>query len=525
VIARRHWLGLAATALLSLALVGCGKRDGGSPSADAAEDGSFTVLAGSEVRDLEPALLDAAHEAGIKVKFSYAGTLDIIERINTGEHFDAILPANGAYPAVALASKPVARDKLFYSRVALGIKAAKLKALGWDAKAPTWADIARAAGKGQLRYAMTNPTSSNTGMSALFAVASAAAGKTEDLNAKEIDAPMLKAFLSGQKLTAGSSGWLADAFAKAPAELDAMVNYEAVITRTNDKLGEADKLKLLYPQDGVISADYPLMLLNAQRQADYAKLIGVLKGAGFQRKAAAELFLRPAIADVPLAASIPAASVVELSFPNRLEVFDAVLSSYQGEWKRPSTSIFVLDTSGSMYGERIDAMRNALKVLAGTQANSASARYMRFQSREKVVLITFSDRVSMPTLVSFEPTTLNDSRTKVNQLADELQANGGTAIYDALIQAQRLATQERQSDPERFISIVLLTDGANTAGMSFKAFQSGTPVQGATRVFPILFGESDTDEMSALASYTGGRVFDGRKASLGQVFKEIRGYQ
>jgi len=202
-----------------------------------------------------------------------------------------------------------------------------------------------------------------------------------------------------------------------------------------------------------------------------------------------------------------------------------VLSSYQGEWKRPSTSIFVLDTSGSMYGERIDAMRNALKVLAGTQANSASARYMRFQSREKVVLITFSDRVSMPTLVSFEPTTLNDSRTKVNQLADELQANGGTAIYDALIQAQRLATQERQSDPERFISIVLLTDGANTAGMSFKAFQSGTPVQGATRVFPILFGESDTDEMSALASYTGGRVFDGRKASLGQVFKEIRGYQ
>jgi Ca-activated chloride channel family protein len=72
---------------------------------------------------------------------------------------------------------------------------------------------------------------------------------------------------------------------------------------------------------------------------------------------------------------------------------------------------------------------------------------------------------------------------------------------------------------------VLLTDGANTAGMNFMSFQTQQPSQAATRVFPILFGESDTDEMNALANHTGGRVFDGRKASLAQVFKEIRGYQ
>jgi Ca-activated chloride channel family protein len=535
--ARWRWLGLAAAVLLALALAGCGKRDGATPGAasaasaasSAADDGSFTVLAGSEVRDLAPALMDAASEAGVKLKLSYAGTLDIIDRVNAGEHFDAILPANGAYPAVALSTKPVARDKLFYSRVALGIKVAKLKALGWDIKAPTWADIARAAGKGQLRYAMTNPTSSNTGMSALFAVASAAAGKTEDLKAEEIDSKLITAFLAGQKLTAGSSGWLAEAFAKAPAELDAMVNYEAVIMRTNDKLGEADKLQLLYPQDGVISADYPLMLLNAQRQADYTKLIGVLKAASFQRKAAAELYLRPAITDVPLAAGIPSASVAELSFPNRLDVFDAVLSAYQGEWKRPSTSIFVLDTSGSMYGERITAMRNALKVLAGANANSASARYMRFQNREKVLLITFSDTVSTPTTVSFDAQSLDASRAKINQMAEGLSANGGTAIYAALLTAQALAAKEHEANADRFVSIVLLTDGANTAGPNFANYKTlmAPPIAArqATRVFPILFGESDTDEMNALATFTGGRVFDGRKASLVQVFKEIRGYQ
>ena len=45
------------------------------------------------------------------------------------------------------------------------------------------------------------------------------------------------------------------------------------------------------------------------------------------------------------------------------------------------------------------------------------------------------------------------------------------------------------------------------------------------RVFPILFGEASHTEMEALAQFTGGRVFDGRKAALAQVFKEIRGYQ
>jgi Ca-activated chloride channel family protein len=45
------------------------------------------------------------------------------------------------------------------------------------------------------------------------------------------------------------------------------------------------------------------------------------------------------------------------------------------------------------------------------------------------------------------------------------------------------------------------------------------------RIFPILFGEANSAEMGQLASFTGGRAFDGRKAVLSQVFKEIRGYQ
>ena len=54
----------------------------------------------------------AATAAGVPLKLSYAGTLEMVERINAGEQYDAILPPNGAYPALALANKPLAREKL-----------------------------------------------------------------------------------------------------------------------------------------------------------------------------------------------------------------------------------------------------------------------------------------------------------------------------------------------------------------------------------------------------------------------------
>src|SRR5256885_16971737 len=68
--------------------------------------------------------------------------------------------------------------------------------------------------------------------------------------------------------------------------------------------------------------------------------------------------------------ALPTAPVVELSFPNRLEVIDAVLSAYQSDLRRPATSIFVLDVSGSMKGARLAQMKEALKLLSGAEASA-----------------------------------------------------------------------------------------------------------------------------------------------------------
>ena len=159
------------------------------------------------------------------------------------------------------------------------MKESKAHALGWDRTAPNWSEVTQAVKDGKFVYAMTNPTSSNTGMSALFAVAASSARKTEDLAASEVDRTALKDFLGGQKLTAGSSGWLADAYLREQDHLDGIVNYEAVLLRLNDRPELREKLTVIYPRDGVISADYPLMLLDPGKRAAYDRLVTALKGA------------------------------------------------------------------------------------------------------------------------------------------------------------------------------------------------------------------------------------------------------
>jgi Ca-activated chloride channel family protein len=514
--------------LLAL-LGGCSKQPDSSP-APASKPPDLRILAGSELKDLAPDIEAAARETGLNVQLQFSGTLDMVDRINGGEPFDAILPPNGAYPMLALTRKPLAREKLFYSRVALGVKASKARELGWDKQSPTWIDIVQAVKNHEFVFGMTNPTSSNTGMSALFAVASAIARKTDDLSVDEVDREKLTTFLTGQKLTAGSSGWLADAYVQGQARLDGLVNYEAVLLRLNEQPGLQEPLTVIYPRDGVISADYPLMLLSEPKRAAYERLVAVLRSDSFQAGPVARMYLRPSDPNVTRSPKLPGDAVAELSFPNRLEVIDAVLAAYQSELRRPATSIYLLDVSGSMRGTRIEQVEHALGILTGSEGNSVTARFVRFQRRERVILVPFSSTAHEPAQFSFEDAQ-SEAQTyqALRDYTHALSVNGGTAIYSALDRAYTLAAQELARAPGRVVTIVLLTDGENNKGLSYDEFRNRLQERRANgldvRSFPIQFGEASSQELEEIARITGGRAFDGRHTSLGSVFKEIRGYQ
>ena len=104
----------------------------------------------------------------------------------------------------------------------------------------------------------------------------------------------------------------------------------------------------------------------------------------------------------------------------------------------------------------------------------------------------------------------------------ELRANGGTDFYTCAERA--LAAMKPLLDGERHLpAIVIMTDGKSQGTMStfesaWRADGRRVPISGVT------FGDKvERSQLDALATLTGGRVFDGTK-SLTQAFRAVRGY-
>ncbi|MDB5686922.1 MAG: von Willebrand factor type domain protein [Rhizorhabdus sp.] len=506
--------------ILLFALAACGQSDqaGDDPNA-------FHILAGSELKDVEAQVVEKAHKAGVSVRFEYAGTLDIIDRINRGEKIDAVWIANGAYAGLAMTAKPAASTKIMYSQILPGVKPAVAQALGWDSKAPSWAEIAAAAAAGKFHYAMTNPTASNSGLSALVATASSIAGKGEGLGRGDVDAAALTGFLKGQALTAGSSGWLAEAYAREADRLDGMINYESVLISQNP--GLRMPLTILYPRDGAVTSDYPLLLTNPARRAEYDKLVALLLSKPEQAYFAGT-GRRPVDSGVALPAGMRADPAIDLPFPARIDAVDALLFAYLDKLRRPVRSWFVLDRSGSMEGERMTAMKAAMRNLVEGDETTLAGRFARLADRERTTLISFS--TSPDPAATFAIDRANPAgRQALLAAVNGLAADAGTGIYDAIAVALRQAIAEQPSAPGRVYSIVLMTDGDNNEGMDAddfaRLYATLPPAKRAVRIFPILFGEGNEAEMKKLATLTGGRTFDARGGDLATVFRDIRGYQ
>lgn len=84
-----------------------------------------------------------------------------------------------------------------------------------------------------------------------------------------------------------------------------------------------------------------------------------------------------------------------------------------------------------------------------------------------------------------------------------------------------------REDPGRAVSIVLMTDGENNAGLDRAGFVSryrSRPADvRAVHTYPVHFGDADAAELRQVAAVTGGRMVDARAQSLSAAFKEIRG--
>lgn len=534
-VTRRRWLAvlLALGCALggAVALSACGE---GGPAASESEgevvgEGSdpepaadvsgttLRVLAGSEVQDMQPILDDAEEELGITVELTYAGTLDGTEAVMAGEaDCDATWFPSNAYMSLfdeksALVSQ---ETSIMRTPVVLGVRAERAAELGWDDKSPTWAEVVDAAASGAFSYGMSSPVSSNSGFSALVELATALSGTGAAITADDVTAVAadLSRFAQGQKLTSGSSGWLMEAYDKDSSAVDGVFNYESLVLQDPD-------LVEVIPQDGVITADYPLTLLagrGEKAEAAYRALADYLRRDDVQRRIADETFRR-----TDATTADDAVAAFEIPFPNRLETVRALLSSWVSDVRKPANMVFQIDTSGSMEGARLDALKAALVSLTDTGADGTTS-LLTFQPRETVHFVEFASEVKSEKDLEVAA---DGDLSEVRAYVEGLSTAGNTAIYGTLQRSLELAAQSRSDD--NVTSVVLFSDGENTDYPSLAEFSSwyeATPEVQGVPVYAILFGEANRAEMEQLAQLTGGRVFDAENGDLTAAFKEIRGY-
>lgn len=543
---------LALVLLAAAALTACGKRDDPAPAqtAPAATKATLQVLATSDLKDIEPLAAQIEAATGVAVKFRFGGTMESTQEVLSGSTADAAWFANAKYllSDAAGQGRVKLQEKIMLSPIAVGVSESDAARFGWnkpDAKL-TWADITKAAKRGELRYALSNPATSNQGFMALLGVVAAAGGKGEALTAADVDRQAIADFLTGYKIVGDNSTYLAEQFARQQGtRANAFINYESWLLSLNASGKLREKLHLIYPFEGVSTADYPFMLLNDARRADYLKVVEYLKGDAAQLWLARQTLRRPMKAELAaqVADLLPARGVqVELPFSPDRQLADGLIDAYLNEFRKPIASTFVLDTSGSMQGQRREQLVEAIHYLAGADV-SLTGRVAKLTNREKLWFLPFSDRPREPALFEIPagtrvakgvaPQADTDAKKaelqRVRDAADALRMNGGTALYDSVLAALNHMLEQRKLHPDYQYSVVAFTDGKNTVGRNLEAFKQAyeqlpEDVRGIP-VFMVLYGDAAEGDLKQLVSITGGRVFDARKTPLYAVFKDIRSYQ
>ncbi|MGP4018446.1 substrate-binding domain-containing protein [Saccharopolyspora sp. 5N708] len=460
------------TALVALVvLAGC--------TATPAETVRLRVLASAELADMAPLLAELRAETGIELELDPRGTVDATESLTPGQyrhdlawlssdrHFQLKLRESGyAGP------KPLSTSTMM-SPVVLGLTRQAAEQLG---SAPSWADIADRAAAGELRFAMGDPASTGSGLAALVGVATAAAGTGRALRTEDVACDRLSGFRVGHRLSADNSRDLVAEYLAHQSELDGLVTYESTLMTLNDSGRVAEPLRIVYPADGIVQADYPLLLLDPSKRAAYDRVVEWLRSAPVQQRIMDRTARRPVNPEVPRSPRLSAEPANSLYFPDEYQVIDTLLANYR---TGPRQVIFALDFSGSMRGARMAALRTAFADLTG----AGEAGFSRFHQGERLTVIRFGGRViDQREFTIGGPADLAAVRDFVGVEAYDTS----TAVWSAVDHAYDLAAQLGPGE----VSVVVMTDGLSNTGITESELLARVRAT-RTPLFAVRFGEAD----------------------------------
>ena len=406
------------------------------------------------------------------------------------------------------------------------------RALGWPDKPVGWGTLQTRA-RQDASFKWSHPSTAHaSGLLATLAEFYAGEGVKRGLTAELAQAQKTLDFVSAVEKTVryygeGELAVIGRAQKEGPGFLDAFVVSEQLVVAFNAGVfGKAPaRLVALYPAEGTLWADHPLALLEtADVTANQRRTFQALREYLATPEAQTAILrggYRPADLSIPLNSPgsplLPANGVDPAQPQTTLQLPSAdVVAVVQNVWaitKRKTNVILVVDTSGSMKGEKLANAQVALRTFL-TQIPS---------DQEKVGLVEFN--TSVANIIELD--TLARNRTTLTRVIDGLQANGNTALLDGVRTAYRRL--QREGDASRINAIVAMTDGRENASQVTLQALASEIRQGNARLPVIIFcvaygSDADLKTMQTLAEAGGGQVRAGTPETIRDLYKLLSSY-
>ncbi len=418
-----------------------------------------------------------------------------------------------------------------------------------------WADYNIPGQRTTVYYGHTDPLVSSTALSTLIAEFYASAKYNSDqpnfrqLSMAQVNDPKVQQGVRNieQLIRHYSSRTteFKEYIAQGPDYLDFVALEEndlIYINQGKTQYQPPEKLVALYPREGTFWHEHPFAISKADwvtdEQRTAAKVFtDFVRSEAIQKKVLENGF-RPANPSVPLGYPITPELGVDPNQPTTiLEVPDPnVITAVQASWqfvKKQADVLLVIDTSGSMSGDKITQALTAANAFLDKMPPQNRVGLVAFNSQPKVldfntnslIYLDANSQTSTQALTSFE-----GGQSQIRNQINGLQANGDTSLYDAIQQSIELLKRSRQGTDDRIQALVVLSDGQDTS--SAGSLQQVVEVINASRqernpviVIPVAYGgDADINALNAIARASATRVQSGDPENIQKVLEIIGSY-
>ena len=490
----------------------------------------FYLISSSENKVFEQDILNFAKKNNIKIQIEYDDTLKITRRLNRGEQFDAVWLSNSIwmYAVDSNVVKISDTKSTSINPIVFGVRKSKAEELGFVDKELYTEDLVKVIQEGNLKFSMPNPITTNSGASAYLGILTSLAGNpevlTSDMLADESLKDKLKDFFSGLERSSGDEDYLEEMFVN--GDYEAVFSYESSIIHINQKLEENGKeiLYALYPVDGVSISDSPIGYIDQKdekKKEQYQLLVNYLvseEGQKILSKAGRRTWYGGVSDQVDQTVFNPnwgidtTRYISPLKYPATAVIKEALVL-YQNSLRKPVHVVFCLDYSGSMWGEGISELVDAMDFIL---TDRAADELLQFTGEDIVDVIPFNSKTNLYWTAHSE-----EELALLNEKIKEHDPNGGTALYPAAKKALSILKDEDTN--QYMVSVIVMTDGEGNVGTFDELSEYYHSIESTIPIYSIQFSAADRSQLEKMAKLSNGKVFDGT-TSLIDAFTEVRGY-